>query len=392
MRKVTGIILFMLVFLGLVGCSEKAQEIDVKDYVSINVSGYSGEGTEEINFDKEAFQEALLGKYGYTSEEYMKKLSSADTKEKELKKLVGIRNVVDSVDFITIEYGMYENGDTVKYTLVYDNAAAEEISLTINDSSEPYVVNGLEEYEVLTEEDLKKDVTVEITGVAPNLNVQASYNGELPGAWANYVPEKSKIEDGGFAAVEVELNPDELKYLGYTSEQSKFTLEFPVEINERYASKPEEIGEELWGKIYKELKDKYVSRYYMGANRSLYNKGNTTGGMKIATSLGEPAVKEAYILYSKTGNSRIVNQVVVIFETNYKGKASYFGDETIDANFFVGAYVSNIVVDKEGKTEGMLLEAEVTNGEFDYVTLKNSVVTKHMGDYNVVEVPVENFK
>jgi len=392
MKKVSGIIVFMLAFLGLVGCGNKAQEIDVKDFVSITVTGYSGEGDDEIHFDRSAFEESLLGKYGYDSEKFIAKLSSVDTKEKELKKLVGIRNVVESVDFITIESGMYANGETVRYTLVYDEAAAEEISLTIKDSSEPYIVNGLEELKVLTAEDLKKDVTVEVTGVAPNIDVYVEYVGAIPGVWAKHLTGISRIEDGGFIDVLVDVRSVDLKSLGYKADSGEFMLEFPLEFNERYASKPEEIGEELWARIVKEAKDEFVSEFYAGAYQYIGSKDDTKANMKNADEVGEPVIKEAHILYSKRADGEPINEIGIIFEAHYKGEGYGYNSDYVEANFFVGVYMENLAVDKEGKNEGTLLEAKSTDGNFDYLTIKNKMVTQFMGDYNVIEIPLELLK
>lgn len=392
MKKIVGVLVIMLAFAGLVGCGNKARKISVAEYVTMSATGYDGEGYVTVDFDQGAFADKVAEMYGYeTRDEFIYDLDNEHTlKESKREKVIFLREFLSNLTVETAKSSGLKNGDTVNCTLSYDPLLAESLNLTVNGEVEPFVVNGLKEYVVISEEEIKEAVKVEVSGVSPKMNANVSIG--LDGFSVTLDHEASKLEDGGRVRVDIVVHKESLKSEGKTTERDKYSYDLPIEGNERYVTKPEEIGAELWSAISKEANDKIVSEFYDGAYKYLSNKGKTVASMGSADSVGVPVIKEAYIIYGKSVETSPYNQIVIVYEIPYKGEGYGFGADYVDGKLFAGVFMSDIVADKDGKNEGTLLKARASDGEFDYVTLKNDLITRHMGDYNVVEVPVELIK
>lgn len=392
MKKLMGLLVVALSIIGLLGCGATARKLDIKDFVRAEVSGYNGEAVVRVSFDEDPFVERILELYGYTLDEAETIFLGGEAKEEERETLKNLVKVIKSIQVKPDKDEDISNGDRIGFTLDYNTKAAEAVRFTLKNTSEPIVVSGLEDLKLLTEEELKALVKVTVSGIAPNVDVLVERTQEGRGVYFEYQPDQSKIEEGGFARIKVMLNKNELMLDGYTTEKNEYNFDFPIEINERYASKPEEIGEAFWEKIHKEIIDRFTATFYVGGNQWLSNKGKNIAKMYNGNSMGEPTIKEAFLLYSKHFNKKVGNELVVIFETPYTGPEYGNRNNILEANFFTGVYVSNLVVDSEGNSEGTLLRAEISDGDFDYLTIKNKLVTQHLADYYIVEVPLEFLK
>lgn len=158
-NKLWLIIAACVVVVGIVvGCvvSAISKRVDLKDYMTVEATGYDGYGTVTYNFDFEAFAARLQGKDAPKATD----VADLDNME-DFFNLIG--SAVDSAtDYAEIasalsievvlpdgkENGKIGNGDVVTYKMSFNEVAAKKFKVTVKEVTYEYEVAGLEEAEV----------------------------------------------------------------------------------------------------------------------------------------------------------------------------------------------------------------------------------------------------
>lgn len=147
------------------------KQVSMNDYMSITMEGYDGYGQVNAEFGYMSFGMRAAGdkdskEYGdHDEEEWFAALSSSEVSKDFRKNLKKAQTLVDSIA-ISYEYpegesdGTLSNGDVIKFTIEYDEDAAEDLGLTIKDATFEYTVEGLQpiaQFDVLSYFDLKAE-------------------------------------------------------------------------------------------------------------------------------------------------------------------------------------------------------------------------------------------
>lgn len=150
----------------LTACGSKVVYYTADDCVEVSASGIDGSGTAQVTFDKKT----LLDKIN--NDIYKGKADDMELAKAE----VALYQYVD-IDVPDGNTDGLSNGDKIVVNVTADNEALAELGFGIDADNAVYVytVEGLEEPTVI---DLFKDVTLNVEGISPYLDVRAEYTGD----------------------------------------------------------------------------------------------------------------------------------------------------------------------------------------------------------------------
>lgn len=156
MRKLASafILLFIVVIASACG-GLKAKEVDLVDYVDVSFHGVSTGGTAEYTID---IQQAIADVHGWDIEDFDEEMDYLYVKKQ------------DEADKINELYESYEitvepseglaNDDVVKVSV----SVGDDYTYAFAESEKEVTVSGLEELDVLTEDEVKKHVVIDFIG------------------------------------------------------------------------------------------------------------------------------------------------------------------------------------------------------------------------------------
>lgn len=147
------------------------KQVSMKNYLEITMEGYDGYGQMSYEFGDVSFGMRAAGdtdskEFGdHDDEEYFTSYDSSDVSKDYRKKLAKAQRLVDSIE---ISYEMPEgktsdslkNGDVITFTVKCDEDLAEDLGLSIKDTTFEYVVEGLKpiaQFDVLSYFELKAE-------------------------------------------------------------------------------------------------------------------------------------------------------------------------------------------------------------------------------------------
>ena len=144
------------------------KQVSMKDYLDITVEGYNGYGTIDADFGYMSFGMRAAGdkdakEFGdYDEDDYLSASDVDKDYRKNWKKALRLSETIG----INYEYpegksnGTLSNGDVLIFTIEVDEEMAEEMGLTIKDTTFEYTVEGLKpiaQFDVLSYFDLKAE-------------------------------------------------------------------------------------------------------------------------------------------------------------------------------------------------------------------------------------------
>lgn len=144
------------------------KQVSMKDYLDINIEGYNGYGQVDVEFGYMSFGMRAAGdkdskEFGdYDEDEY---LDASEVKKDYRKNWKKALRLIETIG-ISYEYpegkgdGSLSNGDVIIFTVEVDEDLAEDMGITIKDTTFEYTVEGLQpiaQFDVLSYFDLKAE-------------------------------------------------------------------------------------------------------------------------------------------------------------------------------------------------------------------------------------------
>lgn len=239
-RIITGL-LFLLLTFTFVGCGKTT--VDVNKYATVEVTGYNGHAKAKMNFDYEKFVSDYNGKI--KQQKQSKNIDDMDELD-----LVGFfyDSAAEAVacELISGSFDNMENlsnGDTVTYTWVCEDEAAEEMfgcKLKYKD-----ITTTVKDLEDIDSFDAFEGVSVEFDGIAPNGSASLITNNTYPEI--SYFLEEPTYELSNGDTVTVKLsNPSEEWYISqYHALPEKTELKITVQGLPEYVTSVADISDEF---------------------------------------------------------------------------------------------------------------------------------------------------
>lgn len=203
----------------LSGCSGK-RTIDLANYVSVEFTGYDGDGSAYASIDRSAMLPLLDKQISPTA-------------------------ITESFEAAEIQYnGKLSNGDVIGVTINYNELLMENAKVKVKNPTLSFTVSGLKEKQKL---DVFAAVEFNVEGVSPECKVSVDYNGELPhGIYAAYGAFELVLENGEVTDIYTDrrfkngekltlrLSEDALEQLGREYKIEETSREYTVEVDSAY--------------------------------------------------------------------------------------------------------------------------------------------------------------
>lgn len=342
-----------LIVLAMTMFGEKT--IDVTEFVSAEFSGYEDAGRVGISLDEYVLIDEIFANM---------KNSNVDSSY----------YVYEAIDAITLKFDVpdeLDNGDKVKVEVIVNEDRIKNLGVKLKGGDMTFKAEGLEEVEDIDPFDY---ITVEFTGISPNINATIKYDTESNARMSAVRGQLSKTS-GIVVGEELVLTLNDVeesqtKKNGYVLEETEKT--FKCENVDKYVESVDEIDEKYTAK-FEEVASDELEAYFV-SNDLAYN------GLKY---------EGMYVLTAKENNWRMGLVYVVLsaeISSDSKGIAStklYFPMEMQDVVLTAeGEYIYNNSATLPAKESGIALGWSSVVGYADVDYMYQKIVTANKNLYN----------
>lgn len=220
----------------LTGCGKKVT-IDFSKCVSVDFSGYNGEGTVNVNTDA-GYIFSLLGDMNAATATEVVASFSVETPENN---------------------GKLSNGDKVTLKVNTNEDILKNAKVAVTNTELEFTASGFAEKEKL---DVFSDVSLNVTGISPECSVTAVYNGSAQLGYSSFKltrsgsDESEKYKNGD--TVTVELTDETLEALQKQYIIDETSREYTVKADSAYILSAADLDEETTKKL-SEIADNFLN-------------------------------------------------------------------------------------------------------------------------------------
>lgn len=345
---------------------EEPLSIDMSKYIKIEYKGYNKHATANATLMTDKIEED----FGY--DVYSK-----------------IRNQIT----LTVENnGTLENGNTVKVKVEVNNSYnLERNGIKLSTDTVEFKVEGLAD---ATEVDAFKDITVDVTGMSPNLSISITNNStdEFLKTVEYSVSKRTGVANGETVTITAE-SWDENLALEKALALKETTMEYTVTGQAAYIFSLSEINDT----VKAELKSTFVSKATSKANENYTSWGNNAkyylrnysdykyievDDIDRDLSVGTPKVVSMYLLTKKTDkNLSEINIITAIVKVPFKSSKA-----GVTYNWYITIQASNASLKTDGTvSENTNYSITAQNGE-DEEKAYQAYVNDKKNNYNVEKI------
>lgn len=328
----------------IMGCGKS--EVNLMDFVEIEYEGVDGKGTAVVSINKDDLEDAI--KDTKAGEELSKK-----RREK----------LVSSIEYEVDKTSGLSNGDKIEVSLEWDEDKAEKYGLTFTGEEQEFTVKDLKK---LKKADAFKDITLEYSGVSPNLTVKIVNNSELAFLKDAYysVDSNRGIAVGDKITVKVQYSESVAENAGYTVEAEE--KEFTVEKADAYITSYDKIGDTALEKMKTQATDiinaKFADVYEYRSMMYKYMNNYYPYDFDLSTvNKTELKLSKAYFFKSKdmseTYYSQPANGLYLIYETTITDSVT-----TEATTIYIPVYFTNIIERESGDIDVVVTDGKIVSG------------------------------
>ena len=396
-NKITMILVALLMVVTLSACEQKkkVEEVNVNDFIKIEVDGHNEEGkVEKINLSSNDVVNKYIkdNELDFTIDDVLDgKLN--DKKSKEVQNVINLHSFANAIKFNPeTKTDNLKNGDVVKYTLSVDEKIAEETGFKLANKEFVYTVAGLKEIE---EVDIMKYIHVGTVGKKPIAKVvvntdeiPAEYEGLYEVTHEVKIKEGQAINDGDKVIVKV-INKSDGKNGKVAKEEEK---EFEITIEDK-GSYPTTLTTEQSNKIV-DLSIKNINEKISNGEFPFFLEGNYS---VERTNIEVNPIKQYFAYNTVEPNKNFFGIVLRIDQTgtaledisNDEIVGEYETGDVITVSQY--AYVSweNIALTADGNIDDSLMKMNynkstaTTNTEEEQ---KSALLNKVSSGYTIQEI------
>ncbi len=216
--------LILVCVCALSGCSGKTV-IDLEDYISVNFTGYNGDGRASVFIDRNGMLPLL--KDQSAAEQIANDFSVADIANN----------------------GSLSNGDTISVTVKFNEKMMENAKVSVQNPTLSFTVSGLKEKEKL---DVFAGVEFTSTGTSPECTVSVKYNGKSPYGTLELQMENGEIIKDNFnkhyfkngEKVTLKVSEAALKELRTEYLIEETSRDYTIQTDSKYILSPSDLTDE----------------------------------------------------------------------------------------------------------------------------------------------------
>lgn len=369
-RNVVGFIFILMTALFLAACGGKS--IDLKDYVEVDFEGMDSLGHAYVNL---SIDEGVAEAYKLDTDNFDDSLM--ELMEKKPKVYEEIINLFNSYDYEIDQSSDLSNGDVVTVTLTVSGEEAEKV---LKGGEVEFTVEGLEEPEELTKEELEKHIVVDFVGASGkgDARINNTFSDDL-GYIDFSVENDGSLSNGDEAKLVVpEEEHASLLELGYkVADDADVTYE--VSGLTEYAETAEDIDniQDLIRMMDEEMKENFKDSEYFNAydikqEKFLYRQF--------------PEEEESYYDGS-TNNGSFMSLYTIVVYDNAEEKA----DKNPDHEYIYAKIYRDLAIDEDGKVNVAKIAKDYEDHDSSYSLDTVQQVYEGNG-YNESDIKVEKKK
>lgn len=356
----------------LSGCSGR-KTIDLTNYVSVEFSGYDGDGAAVVSIDRSAMLPLLDKQISPTA-------------------------ITESFEPAEIQNnGKLKNGDVIGVTINYNELLMDNAKLKVQNPTLSFTVSGLKEKQKL---DVFKGVEFGAEGVSPECTVSVKYNGGSPNGTLEMQLENGEIIKSGFSdrnfkngeKVILRVSDDALERLRTEYIIEETSREYTIQVDSSYILAVADLNAEnrkQLDKIAEDFANERVSaildrsdrtaRFDFFSEVSGVNKGTlyASSGDTI-NRLEITGLNSAYVgVGSVSGSLGYVTQnqksAYFIFDAETSYKYAHFGEKTREGDTTCALIVR--IDDPKITPEGVMYSKLTFSSAKDFESAYNSHIT-----------------
>lgn len=311
--------------------SAQPKKIDLRDYITVEFSGYETIGTARIVYDEDGL-EAAIAKALKISEKELKSMddfsylfSSGDS----YKKFSDLRACRQLINASLDQSGDLSNGDTVTLTFDYDNEAAGKYHVKFTGKEVTYTVEGLEDINII---DAFSDLKVTFSGISPSGQLSLEYSGDtsLVSIYDFSADSRYNLKNGDVVTITISVYEDGLKRRGYKLKELSRT--YTVEGLDEYIDSYSDLTQEFLDYAKSEAQD--LIKAYVAKR---YNAESSLGELEYAGYVFDAAKEDP-------GYFNAYNDLYVI----YRGVVSHSEKDFQNTMVYYPVRFSNILSTADG--------------------------------------------
>lgn len=293
--------------------SNKSVKLDVEENTTITASGFDGNGTLDINIDKEALGWELMDA-DYIPEDQESAL-------------------LDSIEVVPSDKEGLANGDEVTLKVKYQESLAKKLKVKVKKTEWKYKVENLDEVEEIDPFDY---IEVSFKGIAPNgtASVTTKDISSTYGCLSYQADTVKGLSNGD--EITIECTSDEKTYIDRGYKFTETSKKYTVEGLQAYVAAPSDIDKKTMETLQTEAAD-IVSSYLeeQSTDRQVNNSGLNYEGSLV-------------LMRKEFSGWLSNNEVILIYTTTVSGGEDGDIDPTV---IYYPIRFENVVINEDGKIE-----------------------------------------
>ncbi|MCR5268013.1 MAG: hypothetical protein K6E16_05835 [Lachnospiraceae bacterium] len=356
---------------------------ELKQFYTVTYEGYDGNGSAVITLDqaklddavetlKNDYREALIHLDKCTGEDYTK--------------------FADSINATLMTAGNLSNGQEIGITYDYDRALAKRLHVKIPEAMETRTVEGLPVVTLLSKEDLFRDLSINCSGISPDVKVSIVNNSTDPfikSVVFQPVEPKDHYANGDVLSIRAFFNADDaLKSLYAVSSPSEECVkDYAVSVEKSFVTDASQLSASFMEEAktagldaFKNANE-YGVRIFCEANLvPVYvNKQATFEWVK-------PAFRSAYLKCLKDdypgANESHCNDLDLIYEVSIKQANG------VSCPCYAVVRFSDLLLAGDGTIESDLSHPKVMSADYKIDNIHKTVASAYEGTHFVTKVSV----
>lgn len=331
MRKtILRMIMFAALFFITACGGIKTKTVDLIEYVDVYFDGMSTVGHADYTVD---IHQAVLDVYGWEADEFEENMIELQDKKPEV--ATEINNLFESYSIELDKADELANGDQVTVKVTVD----EESSFAFNGGEKQFTVDGLEEPEVLTEEEVQKHIVVDFIGANERgfARINNTFSGDLNNISFD-IENSGQLSNGDEAKLIINEEETPLINFGYRLDDN-FNVTYEVKDLAHYPKTVDEIKnlKDINRMINEEMEKNFPNKRSFDFETRFKVKEETTLYRQFTDDEPQDADISRYGAYIKLYTIK-----------RYFDKEAYDADDPSETYVYARGY-TNIHLDENGK-------------------------------------------
>ena len=356
------------------------------DYFEVSYEGYNNSGKvrmvrkddmlfDEVDAIRLEQKEALIANKAVANDEY-------------LQFAAGIAAMIDNNENLT-------NGDEFTVSYLYDKELAKRLRINVDDSESSHKVEGLTNASPLTADDLFEDLSVEFSGVSPNVELTITNNSTNPLIQSlvfKPVEYKETYTAGETVTIRCYFNENERlsDFYYITTPAEECVRDYVVDGTEQYVTSLDQIPSEIITEAIAEGRKAFVDANEYGVR--IFCEAHLVPvyiNQQATFRYGNPSLIAAYFKSvnpeeaGKNGNDYNTLDLIYSVSISQADGVSCKCEAVVRFN--------NFIQNTDGSISYDFSDPSIMSASYSNSSIHKNVVTRYEGTYNIEKLDINKY-